>query len=179
MQIVNITNTVASIGSIALFLFTITVLLAIESRGKFHEKMKVFVTKKIAFIGVFVTLGSILLSLVYSNIIGYPPCNLCWYARILLYPQLIIFLMFFSQKHDKKTLLSVSTNLSIIGLVITTYHSLITYIGGSPLPCDAVVSCTQRFVYQYGFVTIPLMACIAFATLVICNFYAKKNIQNI
>ena len=29
-------------------------------------------------------------SLIYSNIIGFPPCDLCWYQRILMYPIAIL-----------------------------------------------------------------------------------------
>ena len=162
----------------AIFLFAILVLVAIETKGSFHERTKVFVTKNIAWIGIMISVGAMLLSLVYSNIIGYPPCTLCWYARILLYPQFIIFLMYLNKNNDRKTLLNVSIVMSFLGIIVTTYHSLITYVGNSPFPCDAVVSCTQRFVYQYGFMTIPLMACISFVALVICTFYAKRNIKN-
>ncbi len=179
MEFVSFVNILASVSSLLLFLLALVVLIAIETKGAYHEKVKVLVTKNIVWIGLLVSFGSMLLSLVYSNIIGYPPCSLCWYARILLYPQFVIFLMFFWKTNSKPTLLNLSIVLSVIGLVITTYHSIITYVGESPLPCDATVSCTQRFVYEFGFMTIPLMACLSFVALLICTFYAKKNINNI
>ena len=37
-----------------------------------------------------VAVASLVLSLFYSDYIGYEPCKLCWYQRIFIYPQVII-----------------------------------------------------------------------------------------
>ena len=42
---------------------------------------------KIAFLAA---LGASAGSIIYSNIIGYPPCTLCWWQRIFIYPEVII-----------------------------------------------------------------------------------------
>ena len=36
------------------------------------------------------TFGATIISLIYSEIIGYEACVLCWYQRTLIYPQVII-----------------------------------------------------------------------------------------
>ncbi len=45
---------------------------------------------KILFITTFTAVVG---SLAYSNIVGVPPCELCWAQRILMYPQALIFFM--------------------------------------------------------------------------------------
>src|SRR5689334_20347555 len=37
-------------------------------------------------------------SLALSNIIGFPPCELCWFQRIAMYPQVLICLVALSRK---------------------------------------------------------------------------------
>ena len=72
--------------------------------------------------------------------------------------------------------------LSIIGAVLAGYHYLLQ-IGVAPaLPCSAVgysASCSQRFVLQYGYITITMMALSVFVLIallmVVGKVYAKVN----
>jgi disulfide bond formation protein DsbB len=53
---------------------------------------------------------------------------------------------------------------SIIGAAIALFHYT-GQLGFTPLPCSAVgvsVSCSQRFVMEFGYITIPMMAFSAF-----------------
>ncbi len=169
-------NTVASLGSLLVLFLSLFVLLAIETKGSFHEKTKVFVSKNISFLGLFITGGAVLISLLYSTLLDYPPCTLCWWARILLYPNFVVFIMLLCKKYDRKTLLDFSIITSMLGILVSGFHTFITYTGKSFIACDAAVSCTQRFVYEFGFVTIPLMALISFTAVLTITFYAKKSI---
>ena len=74
--------------------------------------------------------------------------------------------------------------LAIPGALIALYHNYIQY-GGSPLiPCSAVtstaVSCTQRFVFEFGFVTIPFMSLAAFTLVIsLLLFVLRKDKINL
>lgn len=117
-------------------------------------------------------------SLIYSEIIGYEPCKLCWLQRIFMYSQVILLGMALFKKDYK--IISYSIVLSIIGAIIAGYHYLLQLGVASGLPCSAVgysVSCSQRFVMQYGYITIPMMALSAFVliTLLLSSHYQNKG----
>lgn len=116
-------------------------------------------------------------SLFYSEIAGYEPCKLCWFQRIFMYPQVIL-LGIALWKKDGVLAIYNSITLSIIGAVIAGYHYLLQ-IGVAPeLPCSAVgfsAACSQRFVMQFGYITIPMMAFTAFLLIVVFSIAARLN----
>src|SRR5699024_12759208 len=59
-------------------------------------------------------------SLYYSEILDYPPCELCWFQRIFMYPLVIIYGTALIKKDIKIALSEVF--LSEIGLCISIYH---------------------------------------------------------
>lgn len=111
-------------------------------------------------------------SLTYSEILGYEPCKLCWIQRILMYPQVLILGCALWGRHKGvRALLDTSLVLSTVGAVVALYHYLMQLGVISEGSCAAVgysVSCAQRFVMQFGYITIPLMAFSAFL-LIICS----------
>jgi disulfide bond formation protein DsbB len=132
-------------------------------------------SKNILFIGFIIPFSAVVGSLVYSEVIGYPPCMLCWYARVAFYPQVIIFAIALFKKD--KTILSYALGLTIFGLIVTGYHSLIQIIGESAaiLPCATNgISCVTRDVFEYGFITIPFMGFVGFLVQFFAILVAKK-----
>jgi len=101
-------------------------------------------------------------SLTYSDIIGYAPCTFCWFQRIFMYPQVLIMgIALIIKDSAAKTY---GAALSVIGATIALFHYL-GQLGVTELPCSAVgvsVSCAHRAVFQFGYITIPLMAFSAF-----------------
>jgi disulfide bond formation protein DsbB len=59
---------------------------------------------------------------------------------------------------------------SLIGLAISAYHNLLYYgiLPESIAPCTAGVSCTTRQIEWLGFITIPLLALVAFSVISVC-----------
>lgn len=113
---------------------------------------------------VIATLGS----LFFSEIMKFPPCVLCWYQRICMYP-LVVILFVGMIKKDKKVYLY-ALPLSITGWIIALYHNLLYYkiLPESIKPCTLGISCTTKFIEWFGFVTIPLLSFIAFTVINIC-----------
>ena len=110
------------------------------------------------------TLGS----LYFSEIRHFTPCVLCWYQRIAMYPLVVIIAVGILRK-DKRMYQYVLP-LSLIGLLISGYHNLLYYkvIPESWAPCVAGVSCTIRFVYWFGWLSIPLLSFTAFSIITAC-----------
>lgn len=113
-------------------------------------------------------------SLFFSEILKLPPCVLCWYQRICMYP-LIVILGVSIWKKDKNLPLFVLP-LSIIGTIIAIYHNLLYYkiIPESLAPCTLGISCTSRQIELFGFITIPLLSLLAFLTIDVLILYFRK-----
>lgn len=97
-------------------------------------------------------------SLYYSEVAKFTPCALCWYQRICMYP-LAVILGIAAFRKDLGIRVYVTT-LTVIGAVIAAYHSYIQAFpppGGSSF-CTATAPCTERYVWELGFVSIPFMA---------------------
>lgn len=135
-----------------------------------------FIKKNLLQIALFQATIATLGSLIFSEILKFPPCILCWYQRIFMYP-LVIILAVGIWKKDKNLPYFVLP-LSIIGLFISAYHNLLYYkiIPESAAPCTLGISCTTKFIEWFGFVTIPLLSLGAFVSItLIILFYKKIN----
>jgi len=104
-------------------------------------------------------------SLFFSEIAEFPPCSLCWYQRILMYPLVPIFLIALFPLDIK--IFRYAIPLSLIGLVISIYHNLLQLeiIPETMTPCLEGVPCSGIYIEWFGFITIPLMSFIAFSTI--------------
>lgn len=110
------------------------------------------------------TLGS----LFFSEVMNLPPCVLCWYQRIAMYPLVLILATSILCKDALARIYGLPLTLS--GLVISIYHNLLYYkvIPDSIKPCTSGVSCTAKQIDWFGFVTIPLLSMIAFIVVTFC-----------
>lgn len=164
MELVSIVNQFVSLLAIA---GQVIIVLLIASFIFYRKKENVFFAffgKNALAIGFITALGGMAASLFYSEVAGYVPCNLCWLQRIFLYPQVIVLGMAIWKKDARVADYSIA--LSSIGGIIAGYHSYIQY-GGSPLiPCSSAGLCAQRFVFEYGYITIPLMSLSTFVFLI-------------
>ncbi|MBP6942752.1 MAG: disulfide bond formation protein B [Candidatus Buchananbacteria bacterium] len=101
-------------------------------------------------------------SLFFSEVMKLPPCVLCWYQRIAMYP-IVALTMVGIIRNDRKLAINVLA-LAIPGLLISIYHNLLYWqiLPESAAPCTLGISCTTKFFEWLGFITIPLMALTAF-----------------
>jgi disulfide bond formation protein DsbB len=100
-------------------------------------------------------------SLFFSEVLGWQPCVLCWYQRILMYP-LAIVLAIGIIRHDRALHLYVLP-FSIAGMGVSLYHYLLIKTDWLPPPaCAVAVPCTVDYLNWFGFITIPFLALTAF-----------------
>ncbi len=162
----DIFNTLSASGAIV---FLIAALFLLIARVQKKENIVSNAIRKNTFRSVFiVALFAMIGSLIYSNVIGFPPCDLCWYQRIFMYP--IVFIAGFGLIKKDLNALRYVRILSVVGILFALYHTFIYYTGVSPLPCSADASCTARYVFEFGFVTIPLMSLSVFAVILLSVF---------
>src|SRR3989338_8070248 len=86
------------------------------------EKTKQLVKGSVLWTGFFLSLGGIVFSLIYSEGFHIPPCVMCWWQRIFIYPQVLLFGIGLLWKGDIKTIMRASLILSGIGIVFSLYH---------------------------------------------------------
>jgi disulfide bond formation protein DsbB len=109
------------------------------------------------------TLGS----LFFSEVMKFPPCILCWYQRICMYPLVAIFLV--GLFPFDRAVIKFSFPLVLIGWIISVYHNLLYYkiLPESAAPCVQGISCTTVQIEWFGFITIPFLALASFTLLLI------------
>ncbi|SFA55057.1 disulfide bond formation protein DsbB [Anoxybacillus pushchinoensis] len=117
-------------------------------------------------VALIATLGS----LYFSEVLKFIPCELCWYQRIFMYPQVFLLGMAFVRKQfiiARYTLM-----LSIIGGTISLYHYLIQKVPffRNTAPSCSIVPCTGDYLNWLGFITIPLLALIAFIFISVISY---------
>lgn len=164
-----------SFGSICVLVFCL--LFLVVELFKIKNPVKTYIEKYhsqiIFFIAAGATFGSVLLSIYFK----FPPCELCWYQRMFLFPiPIMAFIATLKQHTETRLYIFV---LSFIGAAIALYHSLLQLSIFKTVPAfcnpNSVVDCaTPTFVY-FGFVTIPLISFSVFLLLMICSYEYKKK----
>lgn len=118
------------------------------------------------------TLGS----LFASEIAKFPPCVLCWYQRIFIYP--IVFIAVVGIVRKDSNVGYYVLPLAIVGLIISVFHNLLylNILPESAAPCVAGISCTTKYIEWFGFVTIPFLAFLSFVVIIVCTIiFIKAN----
>ena len=113
-------------------------------------------------------------SLFFSEVMKLPPCTLCWYQRVMMYPLVWILAVGIVKRDGRIKVYALP--FALVGLAIAGYHNLLYYdiIPESITPCTSGVSCTSRQIEWLGFVTIPLMSLVSFLTISVALMIQHK-----
>ena len=168
------------ISSIFLLMLILLFILkfVLGKKTKLYDFIVHFLQNHYLFLGFLISIVATLGSLFYSDIMSFEPCKLCWYQRIFMYPQPLLFLI--AMKIKNKSIIFNSIVLSFIGMLIASYHYLLQINAINAVSCDVVgysVSCSEYFSLAYGFITIPMMALIAFALLIVIGYGKIRALQ--
>jgi disulfide bond formation protein DsbB len=107
---------------------------------------------------------------------GFDPCQLCWWARIMMYPIVPISLVGILKKDPKFT--SYILPLAIPGLFLEIYHYLMQKTSiANPFACTGANPCNAMHVDYFGFITIPFLCFIAFAVIIGLCLYQRKLVK--
>ncbi len=135
--------------------------------------------KKNALYGAFaVSLAAMLGSLYFSEILHLPPCVLCWYQRIAMYP-LVVILGFAIYRRNWEMVMP-ATVLAAVGWLISIYHNLLYFqiLPESAAPCLAGVSCSTKFEGWLAVVPIPFQAFVGFTLILIALIIYWRTYKN-
>jgi len=123
-----------------------------------------------------VVAASALGSLFYSEVIGTPVCDLCWYQRIFMYG--LVLLLGTALMRRDKTIAIYGIIFSLAGAAIAFYQwtmQLFAVYGVATLPCPSTgPSCATVYVFEFGFLTIPFMSLTAFLLTALFLAYTRR-----
>jgi disulfide bond formation protein DsbB len=115
-----------------------------------------------AVVALVCTLGSLYL----SEVAHFPPCELCWYQRIAMYPNVVVLGVAAVRKDFGARL--TGAILAGIGACTSIWHLLVErYPDLGSGSCDPTNPCSIKWVEEFGYLTIPGMALSGFALILV------------
>jgi len=162
----NITLALSILTVIGNLMIVAYILSLIFFRGKKPKYLK-FLNKNVLIASFIITAFATLGSLYFSEVLHYDPCKLCWYQRILMYPQFLLLGIALWNKNSKY--IKILVPLSFLGAIVAGLHYFSQISKTSVLGCSAIgysASCSENFFLTFGYITIPMMALTAFLLLI-------------
>jgi disulfide bond formation protein DsbB len=126
---------------------------------------------KIAFL---ISIISVTTSIYFSEVLGYLPCSLCWWQRVCMYPLSIILGLGIIRK-DRNSIYY-ALPLAILGVLVAFYQNLVYYglVIHKAISCTPGISCADKTLTFFGFLSIPLMSLISFIVITTCLIGTMK-----
>lgn len=113
-------------------------------------------------------------SLFMQFVVGWEPCELCWFQRIFMYPIPIILLHSIVEKRNG---LKIAFPLAIIGGIIAAYHYGVQFFNLASV-CQitsGTSECALKMYAPFGYITIPMMALSAFVIIGVLHKLSEKE----
>lgn len=150
-------------GAVVLVFAVLAVMLAVESPWGERAMALVHGHAQKAMLGIALT--ATLGSLFYSEVVGFIPCEFCWYQRILMYPLALVLLVAVVTRSriDARYIIA----LAAVGLPISIYHYQLQMFPEQATVCSSFVPCSVKELEEWGFITIPFMAGAAFLSILL------------
>jgi disulfide bond formation protein DsbB len=117
----------------------------------------------------------------FSEVMELPPCSLCWYQRIFMFPLPVVLFTGLmptgGQDFDARAV-RYALPLAVIGWLIALYHLGLQsgVIPERAAPCTQGVSCTDVTMQLFGFLSIPMLSLLSFTTMIGLMLALKKRI---
>ena len=110
--------------------------------------------------------ASALGALFFSEIMQLPPCSLCWYQRIAMFPLVLILPMGLFPFDPR--VVRYALPLAVVGWLLAVFQMLLVagIIPEKLEPCTQGVPCSETVIEWFGFVTIPLLSVTAFSAII-------------
>jgi disulfide bond formation protein DsbB len=123
-------------------------------------------------LGAAVALTCMLGSLYMSEVAHFPPCPMCWYQRICMYP-LVVVVGVAAWRRDA-SVRWYALPLAVIGICFSTYHYLIERFPDQVKSfCTTDVPCSTVWVWKLHFLSIPGMAWVGFLLVITLLLLAR------
>ncbi|MBT3326017.1 MAG: disulfide bond formation protein B [Gemmatimonadales bacterium] len=114
-------------------------------------------------------------SLFFGEVMKLPPCSLCWYQRIFMFPLMLI-LPFALFPFDRNVIRSVMPLVGFGGFLAALHVLIVAGIVPERVaPCRQGVPCSETVIEWFGFVTIPMLSFVAFVAISVLLILALQR----
>ena len=146
-----------------------------EESGHIENSRAAKPSETLAYLAWIIALLATVGSLFFSEVMNLPPCVLCWYQRIAMYPLVLIIAAGIVLRDKRMKYYALPVCLS--GLTVAVYHNLLYYeiLPESIAPCTQGISCTSVQIEWLGFITIPFLSLTAFVVIALCLLFYKPK----
>ena len=93
-----------------------------------------------------------------------------------MYPQVI--LLGIAMLRKARSISYYIIPLSVIGAAISIYHYIIQRLDYASSCAADGVSCASKYIFNFGYITIPVMALTAFLLIIIFVYFSKAGSKN-
>lgn len=156
--------------------FFVLLLVAHIAFKPLFRKIMEWVGEHVLLLGFLLSAGATAGSLVYSEVVGFPACILCWIQRIFMYP--LPFLFGLALYRKDRSIVPYALLLALVGGIVAAYQwtkDMLALYSNVTVPCPAVSdlpSCDRIYVLEFGYITIAMIALNAFV-LIAAVLYAS------
>ncbi len=171
-------NYLLALGTIAMQVIAVAFLAIFFLRKKYPDLQDIVspVEKWGMQIGFLLSFAGLVMTLYYSEVLGFEPCFLCWWQRIFLYPQVVIFGLAMWKRELVSSATLYAIWLSLIGMLFAIYHHVLQVFPAGHLPCSATgPSCAKITFIEFGYVTYPMMAVALFGLLIVLMLFVRSR----
>lgn len=113
-------------------------------------------------------------SLYLSEVAHFPPCRLCWYQRLTMYP--LVPLLALGVWTGRQAVRWLAFALASAGAAISAWHVLVErYPSLETGACDPTNPCSIIWVERFGYLTIPTMALSGFVLIATLMVVARRD----
>jgi len=166
-------NQLLAVGTVILQIAAVVLVIAYFTSKK--DTLMHFFSKWGILVAFVVALVSTVLTLIYSDVFGFVPCGLCWLQRVFLYPQVVILGIALWKKH--RGVADYIIGLSALGALVALYQHYLQMGGAEFIVCPTAggADCAQRIVFEFGYITFPLMAFSTFLFLIVLMLFVRRG----
>jgi disulfide bond formation protein DsbB len=152
VQLGEILASVVTAGAVGLLALGMITVVAPARLGMLRSQLQHSGMTLVAIVAGAATVASLVLSQVYH----FPPCTLCWYQRIAIYPLAVLSAV--AAVRGDQRFRPYAAVLAAAGLAVNLWHNVVeTFPSADTGGCDAANPCTIRWIEAFGFWTIPRM----------------------
>jgi disulfide bond formation protein DsbB len=140
--------------------------------------MRNFLNRYGLYLAFLVAIVATLSSLFLSEVMLFEPCRLCWFQRIFMYP--LVLILGIASYENNRSILKYALPMSVIGGCVSIYHYAEQKVPGfaKVLPCRVGIPCNIDYLDWFGWITIPLLALVAFIFISLFLYFAKEKNSN-
>lgn len=124
-----------------------------------------------------VATASMLGALFLGEVMELPPCVLCWWQRIAMFP--LVLILPAGMFPVDRNVVRYALPLALAGWLVALFHVLLVagVIPERIQPCSRGVSCREIQIEWFGFLTIPMLSLIAFTLIAGLLLFAKHRMS--